>query len=194
MTNIGIDFDGCVAYGADVKIAFAKAQWGVNLAVEQTAEEVSPLGPEKYRQMMDEIGSRRMLHYSLAPGCKEVLAMLMQAGHQVHVVTSRSDVELYTADVFAEAHGLWLSGMANTNRASKRSICERLGLSVFLDDSLGKLEQLVGMNIALYFMQQEWNKHDWQEASALERQGVIVAVRNWQEFYERLQPLLARQE
>lgn len=183
---VGFDFDGCIAYGANAKIRFAKERWGLELAVWQTAEDVFPLGPQKYRQMMDVVGSARIMEYELAPGCKEVLGMLTGRGYPAVVITSRADIELYATDVYAEAHSLPLSGLFNTNRGSKLSLIERLKPAAFLDDTLSKLEQLIGTGTVLCFLKQEWNKHEWQKASELEQQGFIVPVNNWQHFYSRI--------
>mgnify|MGYP001566169686 CR=1 FL=1 len=181
-----MDFDGCIALGANAKIRFAKERWGFELAVGQTAEDTFPHSQKMYREMMDVVGSARIMEYELAPGCKDVLGMLMGREHPIVVITSRYDIELYPADVYAEAHGLPLSGMFNTNRGSKRSLIKRLKPAAFLDDSLSKLEQLTSTGTALYFLKQEWNKHEWQRASELEQQGLIVPVNGWQHFYSHI--------
>ena len=40
---VGLDFDGCMAYGAELKVKFAKERFGVELSIAETAEEVFPL-------------------------------------------------------------------------------------------------------------------------------------------------------
>lgn len=187
---IAVDFDGCVAYGGLVKISYANAffkeELDRELTLEETAEERFPPGLEKYRQMMDVVGSARIMEYELAPGCREVLGMLVVRGHTIVVITSRFDIELYAAYVYAEAYSLPLSCMFNTNRGSKRGLVERLKPAAFLDDSLSKLEQLIGTGTALYFLKQVWNKHEWQRALELEQQGLIAPVNDWWHFYSHV--------
>ena len=179
---VALDFDGCIAYGANVKIRFAKQTWGLELAVEQTAEDAFPLGPQSYRQMMDVVG-RRTDEYELAPDCGEVCERLRENGFGLVVVTSRADYELGAAKYFIEKHRLPLTDVRNTHRQSKKAICQELGASACLEDSLWKLVELQSTGIALYFMNQQWNVHEQHTASQLE---YVVPVKNWQHFYSHI--------
>ncbi len=176
---VGLDFDGCMAYGANVKARFVRERWGLELAVGQTAEDVFPLGLQNYRVMMDVVG-RRIDEYELAPNCREVLDKLLEKGFSLAVITSRADYELDAAKYFIGKHKLPIDNIHNTNRGGKRAVCQELGTVAFLEDSLWKLVELQGTGTALYFMRQQWNVHEQPEASQLE---FIVSVNDWQQFY-----------
>ena len=178
--TICVDFDGCIAYGANAKIRFAREILGLELAVEQTAEDAFPLGSGKYREMMDVVG-RRIDEYELAPACKEVLEELLEKGFSLAVVTSRADYELDAAKYFIRKHNLPISEVHNTNRSGKKAVCQQLEAVAFLEDSLWKLVGLKDTGIALYFMKQPWNLHE--QASQLE---FIVPVNGWQQFYSHV--------
>ena len=179
---LGLDFDGCIAYGANAKIRFAKETWGLELAIEQTTEEVFPLGPQRYRQMMD-IVARKLDEYELAPYCKEVLEGLAKADLGLAVVTSRYDYELEAAKWFIKNHRLPISDIRNTKGGGKRATCNEVGAVAFLEDSLWKLVELKDTGIALYFMKQGWNVHEQPKASQLE---FVVSVNDWQHFYSHV--------
>lgn len=181
---IGLDFDGCIAYGANAKIRFAREKWGFELAVGQTAEDTFPHSHQRYREMMDVVG-RRIDEYELAPDCREVLEGLLQKGFSLAVVTSRADYELGAARYFITKHKLPIpaTDVHNTNRGGKKAVCQQLGAAAFLEDSLWKLVELQGTGIALYFMNQQWNVHEQHAASQHE---FIVTVNGWQHFYSHV--------
>ncbi|MBI2144295.1 hypothetical protein HYU17_04065 [Candidatus Woesearchaeota archaeon] len=179
---VALDFDGCIACGANVKASFAREKWGLELAVEQTAEDMFPFGHEKYRQMMDVVG-RRTSEYELAPCCREACEMLRDKGFKLAVVTSREDYELDAAKRFISEHRLPLAEVYNTRRAGKKAICGEIGAVALLEDSLWKLVELEGTGVKLYFMEQKWNVHEQPKALELE---FVVPVNGWQHFYRCL--------
>ncbi len=179
---VGLDFDGCIALGANAKIRFAKDRWGLELSVWQTAEHTFPHGNQMYREMMDIVG-RRIDEYELAPYCMEALERLREKGFSLAVVTSRADYELDAAKYFIAKHMLPIGDVHNTNRGSKKAVCQQLGAVAFLEDSLWKLAELKGTGIALYFMNQKWNGHEQHKASQLE---FVVPVNDWPHFYSHI--------
>lgn len=60
---VGLDFDGTIAYGAQLRVWYAKKFYGINLTVQQILGETWPkeLGKEKYRQMADAVVKRPKL-------------------------------------------------------------------------------------------------------------------------------------
>ena len=181
-TVVGLDFDGCIAYGANAKIRFAKEQWGLELPVGQTAEDTFPHGPQRYREMMDVVG-RRIDEYELAPYCGEALERLREKGFSMVVVTSRADYELDAAKHFIGKHNLPIDDVHNTSRGDKKAVCQQLGAVALLEDSLWKLVELQETGIALYFIKQLWNGHEQHKASELE---FIVSVNDWQHFHSHI--------
>jgi hypothetical protein len=183
---IALDFDGCIAYGANAKMRYAKEVFGVELTLGQTADDHSPLGPLRYRQMMNVVGSECIDEYELAPDCREVLVSLTEEGFETVVVTSRSDRQLYAARWFSENHGLPIERFINTNNASKKVVCEELGAIALLDDTLRKLREVEGSDTVLYFLKQQWNSFEHEEASGLES---IVPVDNWPGFHQKVREI-----
>ena len=180
---VAVDFDGCIAYGAGVKIRYAKQAFGIELRIQETAEETFPHGKQAYRRMMDAVGSELIGEYELAPNCREVLARLAKEGARIFVVTSRYDRELEAAKWFIQKHSLPITDVRNTNDAPKRTVLKEILAAAMLEDTLSKLVQLEGAVPALYFMKQPWNLHEQESASQLQ---FIAPVNDWVSFYSSL--------
>lgn len=187
---VALDFDGCIAHGDQAKIRFAKEYFGLELTIDQTAEECFPLGRQKYREMMDTVSSEWIGEYELAPDCREVMCELVGSGYRLRVVTSRFDRELAAAQSFTSTHNLPVEGFHNTNQQNKRAVCKELKPAAMLDDTLGKLVDLEGVVPHLYFMRQPWNVHEYGAASGLASDGRVSLVDSWREFGQMLLPQL----
>jgi len=99
---ITLDFDGCIALGEQAKIKYAKVYHNIDLNSNQIVKKTYPLGPEKYKELMDKVTTIHIMEYILDPKCKQVLKDLYNEGFRFAVVTSRSGEELKAAIKFSK--------------------------------------------------------------------------------------------
>lgn len=184
---IGVDFDGCVASGAKVKIRLARELLGLQITAEQTSEEAFSrlYGNAQYRILTD-ASAELTREFEPLPYCREVLLSLQQEGATPVVFTSREDHKVTAAREFNLAYGIPIRTFHNTNRQSKRAIISELSPVAYIDDTLGKLVELQGLGVALCFLRQEWNKEDHTEAEKLAVTGALAIADWWPEFYSRV--------
>lgn len=181
---VGLDFDGTMAYGAHVRVWYAKKFYNVNLTEQQILGETWPkeLGKDKYRQMADAADSDFMMMQTLAPGCKEVLQQLYIQGFRFAVVTSRAPKLRDAALKFISHHSLPIQYLHVTDHSPKDYLCNKLHARAFLDDGLYNLKGLIGSSCRPIFIRQPWNVHEPTPPA----NSSVITINNWLQFERTL--------
>lgn len=130
---VALDFDDVIAMGAPAKIKHAKLLHGIDTSKDQILKETYPLGPKKYKELIDEITIKQILDFGLAEGCKEVLESLTAQGFQFAVVTSRYAHEFQASKDFCKYHNLPIEYLHNTNYKPKEFFCRKLHARAMMD-------------------------------------------------------------
>ncbi len=177
---VGLDFDGTIAYGAQLRVWCTRKFYGVSLTVQQILGETWPkeLGKEKYRRMADAADSEYMMMQQLAPSCKEVLTQLHNGGFRFAVVTSRAAKLIGPAMAFVKHHALPVTYFHATDHSPKSYLINKLHARAFLDDGLYNLQPLQGSFVIPFFLRQQWNVHE----PAPPVESGVVTVAGWQAF------------
>src|SRR3989338_10491535 len=141
---VALDFDGCIAFGAAVKIKYAKILHHVDITLEQTQSSTYPLGKEAYRKLADVTGAVPCIYeFELAPHVKEVLLTLYREGFRFAVITSRPNYQFEDCKRCCAHYGLPIKYFNNMNdqgdSISKAGFCERLHARAIIDDTYKKL-------------------------------------------------------
>lgn len=181
---VGLDFDGTIAYGAHVRVWYAKKFYGASLTAQQILGETWPkeLGKDRYRQMADAADGEYMGLQQLAPGCKDVLSELYTQGFRFAVVTSRARKLIGPAEAFIRHHGLPISYFHATDHTPKDYLCSKLHARAFFDDGLYNLKPLTETFVKPFFLRQPWNGHEPTPPGS----SGIATVASWQEFGRQL--------
>ncbi|MEK6837665.1 MAG: hypothetical protein AABX69_03360 [Nanoarchaeota archaeon] len=189
---VGLDFDGTIAYGAQLRVWYARRSYGVSLTVQQILGETWPkgLGKEKYRQMADAVDGEYMTMQKLAPGCKEVLTLLHNDGFRFAVVTSRAAKLIDSAVAFVKHHALPITYFHATDHSPKDYLINKLHARAFLDDGLYNLTPFRCSPAIPFFIRQDWNVHE----AAPPKESSVITVASWQAFSKWMLYLKAMHE
>lgn len=177
---VGLDFDGTIAYGVQLRVWYARKFYGVGLTVQQILGETWPkeLGKEKYRRMADAVDGEYMMMQQLASGCKEVLTQLHNGGFRFAVVTSRTAKLIGPAVAFVKRHALPIAYFHATDHSPKGYLVNKLHARAFLDDGLYNLTSLRGSPTMPFFIRQPWNVHE----PTPPMESGMVTIASWQAF------------
>ena len=69
---------------------YVKIYPGINVKASQIVKDTYPLGPAKYKELMQKVTTEHIMDYQLDPQCRNVLENLYKEGFRFAVVTSRS--------------------------------------------------------------------------------------------------------
>jgi hypothetical protein len=184
---LSLDFDGVLGQGLPVKIKYAKAWFGLDLALDQTKRKgfedlVRSLGRSDltYRMLMDRINAEHSMEYQIPPGCRETLTSLHAEGFRFVVITSREDNEFPPAMAFLKKNysGL-IHNVHNTRNEPKGRFVDRLKPRLHMDDDLSKLVSIHDYPVELAYYRQPENAHQNLQGSHQR----IVEMRTWSEFH-----------
>jgi hypothetical protein len=140
--RIGLDFDGTIAAWGSAMDRWMREQTGRPL--EATRDVREQLDGDRLREMIRTIMAGELtLAMEPVPGALEAIERL-SANHELRVVTARYDYEALWARRWLEQHGLGHIPLEYTDRGPKIGCCDRLGLSVMLDDTPAVLVEVAG--------------------------------------------------
>lgn len=177
---VALDFDGVIAFGEPAKIKYVKILHSLDVNENQITKDTYPLGPKKYRELMDQVGSKYIMDFALAPKCKEVLDTLYIQGFRFVIVTSRFDFEFEACKDFCKFHKLPIKYFHNTNESSKDYLCNKLHVRAMIDDTLSKLTELKTSPFLRFYYNAPWNAH----IRTVDKD--FINVKSWKEFYDWL--------
>ena len=161
---VGLDFDGVLAHGLNVKKKYAKEWFGLELSLAETkAPGFNALMQEKglphnYRSLMDPVNERHILEYEMPPDCLPVLNALHRKNCRFVVISDRSDHDAIYARKFLEARcaGL-IRYFHHTRYTPKDELISRLRVRLHVDDDISKLLPLTGLPAELAYYRQPEN-------------------------------------
>lgn len=130
----------------------------------------------------------------LVPGAEEWMALLLQAGKEISIVTARSDQESWKVERtlrWIENHFPHISQdkVAFVNHfyheARPKSVaCKERGVTLMIDDSMENAHDLVGAWIACVLLDRPWNQ--WNDFF----HPLLHRVKNWDEINSYLKHLI----
>jgi hypothetical protein len=193
---VTLDFDGCIAIGDHLKVKYAKLIHNVDIDKIHSTRETYPLGPTKYLELMDIVGSEYILEYNLDPQCKQVLNDLFNQGFRFAIVTSRERKLLDACKKFIKYHNLPIKYFHGTGKRPNKITGEpeympkdffvnELKSRAMIDDTLYKLAQLNGAPAQLFFLVRPWSKSELKDLTG-ELKKRINVIKDWREFSQNL--------
>ena len=180
--NIGLDFDDVIANSHLLKPVVAKKLFGVEINPDRFRREwVVPVGiltNDQYVEVGKEVFSGKYPMIPV-PGVLEYVSRLIQDGHKLRIVSSRSVVQgtLEPAIKWISYHSIDLPLLGVGYRMSKADACK--GLDLFVDDDSTKLEPLVG--VVQHLVLFSWP----QNSEEIPPKGT-VRVWSWEEAYQHI--------
>ncbi len=176
--NIGLDFDGVLGDSHPLKPQIAKALIGVEIPEKDFRKELvvgqGLLTKDQYATVGKEVFGGKYPVFPVKDACFYVRQLVRQ-GHQLKVITSRSDSTLLPAlKCLAQWEMEALPVIGVGYGVSKLDACK--DLHVYIDDDLTKLIPLLGEVPHLILFSRLENRHEREPAG-------IVRLDSWHEIY-----------
>ncbi len=187
--NIGLDFDGVISDCGKLKSDAARKLYGVEIPSAQFKKELvvgrGLLTMEQYRRLQQIIYGTREVGFLAEPveGMLTHLPKLLEEGHRIRIVTSRSGDQLDIAREWCGRHGIALDFTGVGYGVSKAGAAA--GLDLYVDDDLDKLSPLVGIVPHRFLFDWGYNRH-------IDETGVARRVASWEELHDRVTELTVR--
>lgn len=185
--NLGFDFDGVFTDCSKLKSYAARTLYNKEIPPEQCNWQHIVNGgiltAEQYRELQRQIyGERAFVSRTEAvPGAISYAQRFQQAGHNVKIVTARTDEWAYLAREWLLERGAHIP-LTATRRRDKTEACK--GLDLFVDDDLDKLLPLIRTVKHLYLFSWPCNQN-----TPLPRE--IQRVRSWYDIHTTIGVLSA---
>lgn len=191
--RIALDFDGVLSDCGSLKSEHAKRMYGVDipperfkkeLVVKELAGGAGLLTMAEYQALQDEVYGNPEVGMTMKPveGMKLYVPRLLDEGHHLHIVTSRSGPMLDIAAEWAKLHGLDVGFTGVGHGKSKAAALE--GFDLYADDDLDKLEPVVDVVPHRFLFTWGYNLH-------LDAADVARRVADWHELYGAIQAVQA---
>lgn len=159
MKRIGIDIDGvlsdfCSHFSCfvnttfNIKLANRPTDWSFSLS----AEKISPLFQEFIKQNGCWLEQRPLSYLEL-----KVVERFAET-NVIYAISDRMpEPRAYTETrLWLDRHGLYHIGLVLS--IQKRTVCEALGLTHFLDDKPSNVAQFEGSSVRCFLLDQPWNR------------------------------------
>lgn len=139
---------------------------------------------ESYKRIDDFINSPE--HDTILPvlGAVEAIKHLKE-NHELILITARDSkfsnqafklINTFFENAFSSIHFLYDNGVKN---GTKGGVSKKLGIDVFIDDSLANAENVASEGITSYLFDTPWNKDCRNEK--------IIRVHSWEDILKRLE-------
>jgi hypothetical protein len=193
--KIGLDFDGVISNCGLLKSYGARKLFGVDIPLgkfnQETVVGERLLTQEQYRELQRTIYGTREIGLLMEPveGALRYISRLVEEGHIVTVITSRSGTELQIAREWSRMHGLNLDFVGVGQSGSKANIAKDMGIILYVDDDMDKLETFVGAVGNLFLFSWGYNAHiniDSKVLGSGSSRSLVCRVYSWAELYERI--------
>lgn len=184
--KIGLDFDGVISNCGKLKSDAAKKLYGLNIPPEKFKKEIvieeGHLTADQYHTLQKIIYGTRDVGFLMEPvaGMLSSIPQLFALGHTILIVTSRGDIELEIAKEWSVRQGLALDFIGVGYGVSKANAC--VGLDVYIDDDLDKLEPLVGVVPHRFLFSWGYNSH-------INETPIAKRIGSWTEFCQIIRSL-----
>lgn len=179
---IGLDFDGVITNCGKLKSLAAKKLYGIHIDPDDFKKEVlvgcGHMTIAQYRHLQNVVYCQPEFGLLMeeVDGSLGFIIRLMDDGHAIKVITSRSETALVIATDWCRLVGLELdlTGVGYGN--SKAEACASFGVQMFVDDDLDKLEELQSVVPRLFLFSWGYNRHS-------ELSPEIKRISAWHELY-----------
>jgi uncharacterized HAD superfamily protein len=139
---------------------------------------------EQYRLFWKKYGEK-MVNVPPRPFSAEIIKKLKKEGHTIYILTSRNSIDFKDPYDFSKK---WLDkynilyddlivGLEN-----KDEICEKLGIDIFVDDSIKYCSSVSNLGIKTYLFYNIYNRNM--------KNDKIEMVYSWIELYDKIQEYL----
>jgi len=190
--RIGIDFDDVVADSMQVIVDLQNKQYGTSYKLRDATsfhlEDIWGGTKEEWQSKIDEFLSTKHLA-SLNPmaGVISALDALKKNGHELYIVTGRSEnyveateqwIEKHFSDTFNGVHYANHIQADPGQRREKSDICKENGIEVMIEDYMKNAKECADAGIRVFLFDQPWNQGEL--SANMER------VRSWDEIVQKL--------
>lgn len=182
LPRIGIDLDGVLIDHREHKRKLA-GEYGFALEPWQANSNV--MGKHMPQDVYDTLQETLYTHLTpLAPPVADALAVLPKIKAETYIISARRPYSVRYAQEWLLKHRVYDSVPAERiffcgTGDEKRGYCERLGITVFLDDKVSVLDALPGKTKRVLFDEDDIAKD-------LDVENRLHVARTWGEFHEIL--------
>ncbi len=182
--KIGFDFDGVFTNLSDLKARGARKLFGIEIPQDLMHKHIllrkGLLTEKQYNELQEFIARGDFGKSAKAVrGMKAAVQKLQKEGYELSIVTSRDERALGIAKEWLVKQNIEIPIVSAGFGKSKANFAKDLGLHVFVDDDLFKLEPLCGIVPHRILFSWPYNQHI-QESSYVKR------VNSWPELYHEL--------
>lgn len=185
---IAIDIDDVLAPTAQKFIAYSNEIWGTNLTIQDYNEDWTKLWEVDFteaRKRSDHVHSSDVFLGNSRFEDADIVLRRLAGKYRLVITTSRRSQlknltldwrEKYYGDIFENIHfaGMWDTITADSIKATKRDLCERIGASYLIDDQPKHCVAVAETGItALLFGDYSWNHMDNLPQN-------VIRASNWQ--------------
>lgn len=185
---IGVDCNGPLGDFLRLKACYVEDQFGIKCCPQMFKRDViesrGVLTPDQYNKMQDAVyGPEYGYRMKPVSGVVETLRALLEQGHEIYVITSRTGEHLEVAQQWwmQVSNNLPVEFVGTGRGQSKGPMVKRLGLDLFIDDDPGKLIEISreGAKAKLMLFSGCFN-------SAYDLPDDIARLPSWRHFEERI--------
>ena len=190
--HIGLDFDGVICNDELLKQRAAQKLFGVTFpegrAKRMFVAEDGILTMEQYLDLQRYVWSPKGVDFmEPVEGVFEFVGKIMNEGHSIKVITSRTNGALAIAEKWVHDHGIevpFLSSGYTPGVGPKDKAEKVVGLDVYVDDRPSILEQLAGITPARFLFSWKYNEHETPKG--------VMRVTSWRDLYTHIESLDVR--
>ena len=168
--RIGIDFDEVVADSVATIIKLHNEQYRTSFKREEVTkyhvDEVWGGTKEEWRQKLDEFFStKNAKHLDPVAGSIPAMDALKRAGHELYVITARSDDDIEATELWLKMH--FPKTFKNVHYGNswypekkklKSEMCKENGIEVMVDDRMSVAQDCGPAGIRVLLFDQPWNQ------------------------------------
>ncbi len=181
--KIGLDFDGVITDCGKHKSKIALEVYGKEIQPKDFRKEI--LLAEKIFTAQEYIDFQILVYESEEYGllieqvteCFDYLALLLEQGHDIQIITARTGRSLDNAKTWLSINDRSLPIVGIHHTLPKTSVAK--DCDIFIDDDLKKLLPMIGIVPNLYLMSWDYNAQDILPSE-------IIRVNSWSHFYETI--------
>lgn len=180
--RIGVDFDDVIANSIQLKKEIAKELFDYDLNPEHSTSwtfHKSSLSPEQYGQIKKKAYLERMPHLQEKADAKEVLTKLFNEGHEIYIITNRSDETSAQAQTWLLNHGFHFNKFINVNEKKKAPVCRRYAIDILIDDNYSEFRYLNSEQTRFFLFSSAANED-------IETEPHLKRIGSWRELYDQL--------
>jgi hypothetical protein len=177
--HIGIDIDGVIANTFHLLVQELNAYFGVNNALEDIDDydiyKVYGIGPEELKQFTLNKENILISGPDIIPDADYYLKLLVSM-YEVSLISARQEKYFHLTKQWMEKYNIPYHRLILWGQHDKREVCVRLGVNLFVEDSLRNAVQINACNIPVILFNAPYNQGDLP--------GEIWRCHSWLEIYQ----------